>query len=147
MATYNYPRLRLLWDRKHKCGDGGKGLIDLEISYLRKRKWISTGVTVERRHWRDGKVSGCPDMLRLNMRLTNIVKQYEALLLDLEAVTTKGFGRSIIFCQKSALASHISSSSADSAKSVAILSTCSKAVIVSSSSFEYSSGFPDSMSY
>lgn len=85
MATYNYPRLRLLWDRKHKCGDGGKGLIDLEISYLRKRKWISTGVTVERRHWRDGKVSGCPDMLRLNMRLTNIVKQYEALLLDLEA--------------------------------------------------------------
>ena len=42
--TKIYPTTRLVFDRKHVATKEKKGLVQLEVLYLRKRKWISTGV-------------------------------------------------------------------------------------------------------
>ncbi|MCQ2231375.1 MAG: site-specific integrase [Paludibacteraceae bacterium] len=55
----SFPTVRLVFDRKHKASNrvernGKKGLVQLEITFNRKRKWIGTGVSVYKDQWDDG---------------------------------------------------------------------------------------------
>lgn len=70
--TKIYPTTRLVFDRKHVATKEKKGLIQLEVLYLRKRKWISTGVKVYADQWSDRNyIVRAMDSIALNDRLIN----------------------------------------------------------------------------
>ena len=70
--TKIYPTTRLVFDRKHVATKEKKGLVQLEVLYFRKRKWISTGVKVYLDQWSDRSyVVRAMDSIVLNDRLIN----------------------------------------------------------------------------
>lgn len=69
----NYPTTRAVFDRKKTATKDKTGLVQLEILYERKRKFISTGVKVYRDQWTDrAHVINRPDMLTLNRRIDEL---------------------------------------------------------------------------
>lgn len=55
-----FPKIVLVFDRRGKAGKNHKGSIDLRITYNRKQKLISTGISVYPHQWKGGNpfVSG-----------------------------------------------------------------------------------------
>lgn len=48
-----YPTLRVVFDRKHVATKEKKGLIQIEVMYAGKRKWIGTGGKVYSDQWKE----------------------------------------------------------------------------------------------
>ncbi len=62
-----YPTMRFVFDRKKVATKKKKGLVQLEVLFQGKRKWIGTGVKVYADQWDDRKkVINSMDMLELN---------------------------------------------------------------------------------
>jgi site-specific recombinase XerD len=69
----NYPTTRMVFDRKHQATQNKKGLVQLEVLYIRKRKWVSTGVKVFADQWSDRNyVVRAMDAEKLNERLVDM---------------------------------------------------------------------------
>lgn len=69
----NLPTTRFVFDRKHTATKERAALVQLEILFERKRKFISTGVKVYKDQWTNkNRVVNRPDMLSLNQRLDSI---------------------------------------------------------------------------
>lgn len=67
--------LRFIYDRRKKSSNCSKGVVELEIVFMRKQKRISTGVSVFPHQWSDEwHVIKHPDAVMLNMRLESIKK-------------------------------------------------------------------------
>lgn len=66
----NYPTVRVLFDRKHVATKNKVGLVQLEVAFGRKRKFISTGVKVYKDQWNERvHVTNRIDMNGLNVRI------------------------------------------------------------------------------
>lgn len=69
----NYPTTRMVFDRKHQATQKKKGLVQLEVLYIRKRKWISTGVKLYADQWSDRNyVVRSMEAEKLNERLVDM---------------------------------------------------------------------------
>lgn len=72
MSTH-YPATRVLFDRKHVATKEKVGLVQIEVMYERKRKFISTGVKVYQGEWSErSHVINRPDMFSLNHRIDEV---------------------------------------------------------------------------
>lgn len=47
----NYPSIRFIFDRKKAASKTSKGLVQIEILYKRRRKWIGTGIKLLSHQW------------------------------------------------------------------------------------------------
>ena len=66
----SYPILRFVFDRKKISSEKRKGLIQIEVRYEKKRKWISTGIKVFKDQWHDKRyIVNSLDSDELNERL------------------------------------------------------------------------------
>lgn len=63
------PTLTLVHDRKKTATASREAVVELRISYERKSKYISTGVSLLPKQWRNGRVTNRADMLELNKSL------------------------------------------------------------------------------
>lgn len=80
-----YPTLRFVFDRKHKATKTKTGLVQLEVLSERKRKWISTGVTLYADQWDSRRmVINHPDMIGLNKKLLEQRKKIQTWIETLE---------------------------------------------------------------
>lgn len=80
-----YPSLRFVFDRKRKATKTKTGLVQIEVTSERKRKWISTGVKLYSDQWNDRRmVINSPDMISLNKRLTEQRQLIQEWVHDLE---------------------------------------------------------------
>ena len=69
-----YPTIRVVFDRKHQATKQKAALVQVEILFERKRKYISTGVKVFAGQWKDKTmVTGRMDAIDLNERISLIV--------------------------------------------------------------------------
>lgn len=83
-----YPSIRFVFDRKHQATKTTKGLVQLEVTSERKRKWISTGVKLYSDQWDNRRmVINSPDMLSLNKNLTEQRQRIQDWVHDLERRT------------------------------------------------------------
>lgn len=53
MEMMRIPSVRLVFDRKHQATEKARGLVQIEIEFKRKRKWLSAGVRLYRDQWND----------------------------------------------------------------------------------------------
>ena len=82
--TKVYPTTRLVFDRKHVATKEKKGLVQLEVLYLRRRKWISTGIKVYADQWSDRNyVVRAMDSIAINDRLVNFKSKVDDWINEL----------------------------------------------------------------
>lgn len=75
------PSVRLVFDRKKVATKKVRGLVQIEVLYERKRKWISTGVKVYSDQWETRKwVVKSVDSAELNDKLAHQVQSIEKFL-------------------------------------------------------------------
>lgn len=79
------PSSRLVFDRKKVASKNKKGLVQVEITLDRKRKWISTGVKVYSDQWDDRKwVVASLDAKKLNDILYKVKSEVDDMLLSFD---------------------------------------------------------------
>lgn len=84
-----YPTTRLVFNRKNTATkstakNAKKGLIQVEVSYNRQRKYISTGERVYLGQWNDAKgIIGTADMAVANQRIDNLHGAIRKFINDL----------------------------------------------------------------
>ena len=72
--SMKYPTIRVVFDRKHQATKQKAALVQVEILFERKRKYISTGVKVFAGQWKDKTmVTGRMDAMDLNERISLIM--------------------------------------------------------------------------
>lgn len=77
------PKVRLVFDRKKVSSKTKKGLVQIEILYEGKRKWITTGIKLYRDQWHDRRgVINSLDAIRYNDELHEQVSNLETWLFD-----------------------------------------------------------------
>lgn len=77
------PTVRVVFDRKKVASRQKKGLIQIEVLYERKRKWMSTGIKVYKDQWDDRRwVVNSSDMYDVNDNLRQQVEALEKWLRD-----------------------------------------------------------------
>ncbi len=79
-----YPTLRLVYDRKKVATKEKDSLVQIEVLFDRKKKYISTGVKVTADQWNDKvKVRNRADMLQLNERIDNMCRDIQDFINNL----------------------------------------------------------------
>ena len=63
------PVVCFVYDRKKTAGRNKEAVVEMRISYDYRKKYLSTGVRVLPKEWRNGTVTGRPDALELNKAL------------------------------------------------------------------------------
>lgn len=77
------PTVRLVFDRKKVATKTNKGLIQIEVLYNGKRKWMSTGIKVYKDQWDNRRwVVNTADMYDVNNNLREQVEGLEKWLRD-----------------------------------------------------------------
>lgn len=80
----NYPTTRFVFDRKKTATDNKAALIQVEIMYERKRKYVTTGVKVYKDQWNDRfGIINRQDMDTLNGRIDEIKRSIDMLITEL----------------------------------------------------------------
>lgn len=80
----NIPALRVVFDRKKIASKEKKGLIQIEVTFERKRKWISTGVKVYSDQFNEKvMVYGRSDAFVLNEQINRLIIDLRAWINEL----------------------------------------------------------------
>lgn len=80
----HYPTTRIIFDRKKTASKEKHALVQIEIMYARKRKYLTTGVKVYKDQWNDrAHVINRPDMLALNQRIDEIKARIDNYINEL----------------------------------------------------------------
>lgn len=66
------PVVCFVYDRKKTAGRNKEAVVEMRISYDYRKKYLSTGVRVLPKEWRNGMVTGRPDALELNEALATM---------------------------------------------------------------------------
>lgn len=83
-----YPSIRFVFDRKHQATKNTKGLVQIEVTSERKRKWISTGIKLYSDQWDNRRmVINSPDMISQNKELTSQLQRIQDWVQELERKT------------------------------------------------------------
>lgn len=71
------PTIKFIYDRRNVSGKNKKGSIELRITYDRKQKFMSTGISVYPRHWneRTQRIVGAPGALEYNEILAEMERK------------------------------------------------------------------------
>ena len=92
-----FPVVRLIYNRYHKASDTKDAVIEVRIYYMGKAKWISTGIRVFPKEWRNGRIVGRGDAMQLNRQLDKIIadvrqvvyEMYEEGQIELDAIPSR----------------------------------------------------------
>lgn len=83
-TVMKYPTVRVVFDRKHVATKEKKGLVQIEVMYAGKRKWIGTGIKVYADQWKE-KCMVCmrADALALNNQINVLVNNIREWITSL----------------------------------------------------------------
>lgn len=79
----NIPTLKFVYDRRHTAAGNKKASIELRITYNKKQKYISSGISVCKDQWREGYIVNTPDARQLNAYLDTLLSKVRQLLFDM----------------------------------------------------------------
>lgn len=68
-----FPTISLRFDRRKTAANGGKGTVEVLVSYKGAKLYVPTGVRVAAASWRDGRVVSHRDAVMLNKQVTDVV--------------------------------------------------------------------------
>ena len=77
------PNLTLIYDRKGQASKERPAVVELRISAGKVRKYISTGVKLLPKEWKNGSVTGREDMIPLNRQLQSLLKKCNEIIMQM----------------------------------------------------------------
>ena len=80
-----FPRLAFIYNRYKKASSKRKASIELRITYNYKQKYISTGIEVYPKQWKDNSIINHPEAEHLNQELNKLMLDVRQILIDMEA--------------------------------------------------------------
>ena len=80
-----FPRLTYIYDRYKKASSKRKAGIELRITYNYKQKYISTGIEVQPRQWKNGSVVNHTEAEHLNNELSHFLIKVRQIIMDMES--------------------------------------------------------------
>lgn len=78
-----FPSLTYIYDRYKKSSSKQKAAIELRITYNKKQKYLSTGISVLPHQWKDGVIINCPDAPFFNQFLDKLLFEVRQVLLEM----------------------------------------------------------------
>lgn len=79
------PKLAYIYDRYKKASSKRKASIELRISYNYKQKYISTGIEIYPKQWKNDCVVNHPEAYMLNQKLGQLLMDVRQIIMDMEA--------------------------------------------------------------
>lgn len=80
-----FPRLTYIYDRYKKASSKRKASIELRITYNYKQKYISTGIEVLPRQWKNGSIVNHTEAEHLNNELSHFLIEVRQIIIDMES--------------------------------------------------------------
>lgn len=77
------PTIKLIYDRKHTATQKNEAPVEVRITYNRKPRYISTGVRLLPKHWRNGTVVNRFDAKEINDALETIVANVRKVINEM----------------------------------------------------------------
>lgn len=81
-----FPSLAYVYDRYKKASSKQKAVIELRITFNKKQKYLSTGVSIYPHQWKAGTVVNSPDAPFLNQYLNKLLMDVRQTLLEMSQV-------------------------------------------------------------
>lgn len=78
------PTITFVYDRYKKASKTKAASIELRITFMRKQKYISTGIQVYPKQWKNGTIVNRPDDLQLNQQLNRLLVEVRQVIIDME---------------------------------------------------------------
>jgi len=78
-----FPVVGLIYNRYHKASDSKDAVIEVRIYYMGKAKWISTGIRVFPKEWRNDRIVGRGDAMQLNRQLDKIIADVRQVVYEM----------------------------------------------------------------
>lgn len=90
------PKFKVIFDRRKTASEMKKGSVEIEVSYMRERVRLSTGVSVFKTEWVNDEVSeNHPNASQLNSRINNVLAGIQEKVSKM-AVNGKAFDLSVL---------------------------------------------------
>ena len=83
MNNYTFPPIALVHNRRHDATPNHEVAVELRVTYRKYQKYISTGIKLLTKHWRNGTVTNRPDAAILNATLAQLVNDVREILLEM----------------------------------------------------------------
>lgn len=80
-----FPRLTFIYNRYKKASSKRKASIELRITYNYKQKYISTGIEVLPRQWKNGSIVNHTEAEHLNNELSHFLIEVRQIIIDMES--------------------------------------------------------------
>lgn len=80
----NRVQIRVVFDRKKTASTRKRGLVQIEVRFENKRKFVSTGIKLYKNQFKTGRIVNIDDADRLNERITNQIKEINDLVDKLD---------------------------------------------------------------
>ena len=81
----SFPRLTYVYDRYKKATSKRKASIELRITYNYKQKYISTGIEVLPKQWKNGSIVNHAEAEHLNIELNRFLIEVRQIIIDMES--------------------------------------------------------------
>lgn len=81
--TVNQPQIAIIYDRRKTSTPKKKSSVEIRISYKYVQKYISTGVHILPRQWKNGRVVNTPEAQQLNCTIDTMLSNIRTILLDM----------------------------------------------------------------
>lgn len=80
----SFPKITLVYDRYKKASATTKATIEVRISYNYKQRYISTGIQVLPKNWKNNTIVGLPDSQLLNQSIDTLLRNVRKVLVEME---------------------------------------------------------------
>lgn len=81
MATF--PQVSLIYDRYKKASSEKRSAVEVRVAFQGKQKYLSTGIKLYPRQWRNGMVVNSPDAQQLNIQLNKVIIDIRQILMKM----------------------------------------------------------------
>lgn len=78
------PIVALVYDRYHKASVNKEAAVEIRISYERRQKYMSTGIRLKPKQWRNGTVTNRTDAIVINQQLDQLVADVRQVILEMQ---------------------------------------------------------------
>ena len=74
------PQIHIIYDRYKKASPTRKAVVEIRITYNYKQKYISTGIWLFPKQWKNGKIINCPNIVEISKTLDTLISNIRKIL-------------------------------------------------------------------
>lgn len=82
MSTF--PKITYIYDRRKTASAKTSAAVEMRIAFQNRQKYISTGIQLYPKQWKNNTITGMPDAQQLNLQLEQLLIDVRQVLMDMQ---------------------------------------------------------------